>query len=214
MNHFTNMDEDFEFEDGLIVGDVRLLHKSSGNWRHLYNIYKDRDISNSEKIKLINKAKEDILRQIVAEQSRRSHIMPEEENLNMKIKPSKIGEEPTEPPKVNSLSLEEEERLHWLIEEAGEVIQAATKTLRYGYASVHPDDPEGPNKRQNLEKEIADFELAVRKMEQEHDVNSDNILNLMLIKLRRFMKGLHFFHYNNFTDANENHSHQNGCKNS
>lgn len=51
------------------------------------------------------------------------------------------------------------ERLTMLIEECGEVIQAATKALRHGYESRHPDG--GPNNREYLMRELEDL-LAVQ----------------------------------------------------
>lgn len=46
------------------------------------------------------------------------------------------------------------ERLTMLIEECGEVIQAATKALRHGYESRHPDG--GETNGEYLERELSD----------------------------------------------------------
>lgn len=64
-----------------------------------------------------------------------------------------------------SLSPAEAERLHMLIEEAGEVIQASTKILRHGYQSHNPDvsPPVVPN-RLDLERELADLIAVVSSM--------------------------------------------------
>lgn len=62
----------------------------------------------------------------------------------------------------NGLTPAEAERLAMLVEECGEVIQAATKILRHGYESHHPDDPSTTN-RDLLTSEMADL-LAVSEM--------------------------------------------------
>ena len=61
-----------------------------------------------------------------------------------------------------TLSAAESERLALLIEECGEVIQAATKVLRHGYESFHPEDPTTSN-RDLLTNELADL-FAVYEM--------------------------------------------------
>lgn len=57
----------------------------------------------------------------------------------------------------NKLTPAEAERLAMLIEECGEVIQAATKILRHGYESYNPDLAFSPTNRQHLIKEICDL---------------------------------------------------------
>ena len=64
----------------------------------------------------------------------------------------------------------EAERLHLLIEECGEVIQAATKILRHGYTNFHPDFPDTTNKT-NLEREIGDLNFVISMMYDGCDVN-------------------------------------------
>lgn len=62
----------------------------------------------------------------------------------------------------NGLTEAEAERLAILIEECGEVIQAATKVLRHGYEDYSPfDDTKTPNRRK-LEREIGHLLNAVR----------------------------------------------------
>jgi len=255
-------EQNFRVEDGLILGDVILVHVHSGKWRHLYNTYRD-NISAEKKVALIDKAKEDIIEQIKDEQNYKEgkEFRVEEtvtgyaiihnetgkkrsfskrsiekfsdpygilESLKKEIR-NEIEEEKREEyeesgevsleklfniyttftpesPKVNSLSLEEEERLYWLMEEASEVIQCCSKILRHGYESVHPDNPNGPTNRQELEKEMADYDLASGQICARGDVSLNNILNQFMVKYRRFKKGLHHFHYNTFGDENENHS--------
>lgn len=72
-----------------------------------------------------------------------------------------------------SLTLAQAERLEMLIEECGEVIQAATKILRHGYDSTHPDneDESGThNNRTDLEDEIKDVLSVVSGMGVKRDV--------------------------------------------
>lgn len=56
----------------------------------------------------------------------------------------------------NRLTPAQAERLAMLIEECGEVIQAATKVLRHGYTSYHPKDPSTDN-RELLCRELTDL---------------------------------------------------------
>lgn len=56
-------------------------------------------------------------------------------------------------PRLTSAELE---RLAKLSEECGEVIQVIGKIQRHGYASTHPNDPNGANNRALLEKELGD----------------------------------------------------------
>lgn len=63
----------------------------------------------------------------------------------------------------NGLTPAEAERLAMLAEEAGEIIQAVGKILRHGYSSYHPDDPEGPDNRDRLQREVDDL-ITVSKI--------------------------------------------------
>lgn len=67
--------------------------------------------------------------------------------------------------KIPNLTRAEIERLAMLIEECGEVIQAATKILRHGYRSHHPHDTRNPPmiNRISLEQELGDV-LAIYKI--------------------------------------------------
>jgi NTP pyrophosphatase (non-canonical NTP hydrolase) len=60
------------------------------------------------------------------------------------------------------------ERLTMLIEECGEVIQAATKALRHGYESRHPDGRE--TNREYLARELRDLDAVLEAMANEEDV--------------------------------------------
>lgn len=63
----------------------------------------------------------------------------------------------------NGLTPAEAERLAMLIEECGEVIQAATKVLRHGWDSHHPDNPHADN-RNMLHVEIMDLQGVIGAM--------------------------------------------------
>ena len=70
---------------------------------------------------------------------------------------------------MNELSLAQEERLYLLIEECGEVIQAASKILRHGYNSYHPDHPSRTNK-DDLINELHDLLATIEILEDAKDV--------------------------------------------
>lgn len=70
------------------------------------------------------------------------------------------------------LSAAEIERLSLLIEEAGEVITAATKVLRHGWDSRNPDDTAHRGNRRELRDEITDLNAAVLLMELKGDFYS------------------------------------------
>jgi NTP pyrophosphatase (non-canonical NTP hydrolase) len=63
------------------------------------------------------------------------------------------------------------ERLAMLIEEAGEVIQAATKILRHGYDSYHPKDPKLTSNRIQLQEELVDLLSVMDAMEFNGDMS-------------------------------------------
>jgi uncharacterized membrane protein YccC len=70
----------------------------------------------------------------------------------------------------NQLTEAEAERLSILIEECGEVVQAACKILRHGYDSDNKGNLAETN-RQALEREIGDLGHAIRRMEKAADLN-------------------------------------------
>ncbi|HEX9429611.1 MAG TPA: hypothetical protein VF944_04470 [Candidatus Bathyarchaeia archaeon] len=70
----------------------------------------------------------------------------------------------------------ERERLEMLIEEAAEVVQAATKVLRHGYSSYNPNLPEetrGTN-RSDLIREFNDLLAIAGEMDRCGDIFIDN----------------------------------------
>ena len=90
------------------------------------------------------------------------------------------------------LSKAEYERLALLIEECGEVIQAAAKVLRHGYHSHHPNISDGPNNRGNLEKELGDLSAAVCLMNKARDINlHEDVAACADLKWKNVQKYLH-----------------------
>jgi NTP pyrophosphatase (non-canonical NTP hydrolase) len=88
----------------------------------------------------------------------------------------------------NGLTPAEAERLAMLIEECGEVITAATKILRHGFGSHHPDRPNIRN-RQDLERELGDVFAVVTRMMAANDIDPnacDESENAKLAKFTRF----------------------------
>jgi hypothetical protein len=75
----------------------------------------------------------------------------------------------------NELSPGEAERLAMLIEECGEVIQAATKILRHGYASYDPTDESKGNNQTMLGKELGDLDAIIGIMLAAQDFPSNLI---------------------------------------
>ncbi len=101
---------------------------------------------------------------------------------------------------MNNLSPAEVERLVLLIEESGEIIQAATKILRHGYESTHPDKPHRTN-RMDLEKEIGHFNIALVLMTQSIVEDGTIDLNLEHINNSEYEKSLSiskYLHHNHF----------------
>jgi hypothetical protein len=91
-----------------------------------------------------------------------------------------------------TLTLPEHERLELLIEEAAEVIQAATKILRHGYDSYNPDDPDHPGNLVQLQAEIGHFLAACDRMFIEEDISSEAVFNARTAKLKDGHKYLHY----------------------
>lgn len=99
----------------------------------------------------------------------------------------------------NELDPAEAERLAFLAEECGELVQAIGKILRHGYFSINPVDPHGKSNRANLIKEMGDVRAAMILMCLAGDVRKDEIhaaANEKLISVVRWMHeqpaGYHF----------------------
>jgi NTP pyrophosphatase (non-canonical NTP hydrolase) len=65
------------------------------------------------------------------------------------------------------------ERLAWLIEEMGEAVRAAAKTLRHGYRSSNPFG--GPTNQVGLERELGDVRAAMQMIINSGDVRAGDI---------------------------------------
>lgn len=92
---------------------------------------------------------------------------------------------------MSDLDMPETERLELLIEECAEVIQAATKCLRHGYDSTHPDEVTGPDNRHSLMKEIGDLRWVIRLMVDEDDIDIRRVDEYMIKKDDRVWQYLH-----------------------
>ena len=77
------------------------------------------------------------------------------------------------------------ERLTFLIEECSEVIKEATKIMRFGFDSFHPDDPQRETNRYRLMREMADLEAAYEILV---DAGDGDPMNLVLIDMSRGRK--------------------------
>lgn len=91
----------------------------------------------------------------------------------------------------NGLSEAEQERLAILIEECGEVIQAACKILRHGYNSVNPLRPQWGTNRESLEKELGHVMHAMWRMENARDLHSAVITEAAQVKADSITPYLH-----------------------
>lgn len=95
----------------------------------------------------------------------------------------------------NGLSEAEAERLAILIEECGEVAQAACKILRHGYESTNPKaiTPEDENPETNrsaLERELGDLLHAARRI-SDWDLNWTRVEARAASKPQRILPYLH-----------------------
>jgi len=88
-------------------------------------------------------------------------------------------------------SLAEAERLHLLIEECGEVIQAATKVLRHGYDSVHPFITDSLDNTGYFEFELGDLSAIIGIMIRSGDISGLEITKHQEDKIHRLPKWTH-----------------------
>ena len=77
------------------------------------------------------------------------------------------------------------ERLTFLIEECSEVIKEATKIMRFGFDSYHPDDPQRETNRHRLMREMADLEAAYEILV---DAGDGDPMNLVRVAMSRGCK--------------------------
>lgn len=70
----------------------------------------------------------------------------------------------------STLSAAQAERLAMLIEECGEVIQAASKVLRHGYENHHPSNNPNQTNRSDLREELNDVIAVHEAMFEANDL--------------------------------------------
>ena len=80
----------------------------------------------------------------------------------------------TTPEPHNKLTPAEIERLAYLSEECGEVIQVIGKILRHGYESYHPHDPNKITNRELLMSEIFDMLRGVGMLQRANDIAGEH----------------------------------------
>ena len=90
----------------------------------------------------------------------------------------------------NKLSDSQIEALSLLSEECGEVVLAVGKILRHGFDSVSPYDPDGPNNREQLEKELGDVVVAREILLRNAWIEDTDPVHLVK-KLRNCQRFLH-----------------------
>ena len=71
----------------------------------------------------------------------------------------------------SGLTAAERERLHLLLEECGEAVQAVGKILRHGYDRFNPLIKDPPTNREDLEKEIGHILRAVDFLVKAEDLS-------------------------------------------
>jgi len=94
----------------------------------------------------------------------------------------------------NKLNPAQDERLALLIEECGEVIQAAAKILRHGYESYNPTVPveKRITNRVALEWEIGDLLYILELLKGGEDICEENCFARMVEKERAIQPYLHY----------------------
>ena len=84
------------------------------------------------------------------------------------------------------------ERLNYLQEESAEIIQAASKILRFGYENKHPKFPDGRTNREHLEEELGNLFVILGFMVRNEDVDEQRIEAQEHIKAEKIGKYLRF----------------------
>lgn len=80
------------------------------------------------------------------------------------------------------------ERLTFLIEECGEVIQEASKIMRFGFDSFHPDDPTRETNRARLFREMTDVMASYDILVRAGDIHSDHVPNITAARERKLSR--------------------------
>lgn len=99
---------------------------------------------------------------------------------------------PVVPPmNTQGLTAAEGERLVLLMEEAGEVVQAAAKVLRHGYSSTNPLVGDARNNRDLLTEEVGHLEAVIHRMTALGDLSWADVLSYEVAKKVNVIKYLH-----------------------
>lgn len=80
------------------------------------------------------------------------------------------------------------ERLAFLIKECGEVIQEATKIMRFGFDSYHPADPTQETNRDRLFREMTDVMASYDILVRAGDIHSDHVPNITAARDRKLSR--------------------------
>lgn len=95
----------------------------------------------------------------------------------------------------NKLTPAEAERLDYLTEELGEVLQAIGKIKRHGYESFNPDNPNHQGNRFDLERELTDVLKAIWLLYTNKDINTlDTRKDLYFLFKNEDIKNKYFHH--------------------
>lgn len=87
----------------------------------------------------------------------------------------------------NKLIPAQTERLAYLAEECGEVIQIVGKILRHGYDSYNPYDPNKESNKTLLETELNDILKAISRLKDNNDIH-------ILVELKAYKNNAHWHH--------------------
>lgn len=91
----------------------------------------------------------------------------------------------------NGLTPAEAERLAFLIEECGEVIQAACKILRHGYESFNPTRDSDVSNRHALAIELGHVRAAMYLLHNAADINASQDRVAALLKIKSVRQWMH-----------------------
>lgn len=93
---------------------------------------------------------------------------------------------------MKRITPQQAERLHKVIEECGEVIQIAAKTLDHGWDSFNPDGDRSVTNRRLLEKELGDLRAVVKLAILAGDYDEENIKQNAWEKAKRMGRWTHY----------------------
>jgi NTP pyrophosphatase (non-canonical NTP hydrolase) len=91
----------------------------------------------------------------------------------------------------NGLSAAQTERLALFIEECGEALQVAGKTLRHGYMSSDPTRPDAETNQALLVKEVGDVLVAIDFLIDSGDISGWEVEDRKRVKNNKIWEWLH-----------------------